>query len=196
MIRVAAKQEAFEQSIRLKNQFRTLDEDEVEFLDSVLESTRAKEAAVRKETTEQLDQFRRQQELADKVFLEETQEIGGQSGQAHRPGSPTSETSQWAINARKRKRVKEKDSLPGVKLRKSSTNDIESSEGAPSNSLSIPGDASLLSSEKLPTTEPPAAVAEARPVDRTGLKFATCSPNEAKPSNTGLGLAVYSSDEE
>ncbi|KAJ9627621.1 hypothetical protein H2203_002833 [Taxawa tesnikishii (nom. ined.)] len=58
----AAKQEAFEESIRLKNQFRSLDDDEVEFLDSVLESTRAKENAVKKETAEQLGLFRKQQE--------------------------------------------------------------------------------------------------------------------------------------
>lgn len=193
MILVAAKQEAFEQSIRLKNQFRTLDEDEVEFLDSVLESTRAKEAAVKKETTEQLDQFRRQQELADKAFLEETQEVGEQSGQAHKLGSPTSGTSQWAVNTRKRKRVKEKDSLPGVKLRKSSTNDIEPSEISPSKSLSITGDGSVLASEKLPRSQASAAVAEAQPA---GLDSATCPPNEARPVNRGLGLAVYSSDEE
>ncbi|KAL9037573.1 MAG: hypothetical protein Q9214_005642 [Letrouitia sp. 1 TL-2023] len=192
----AAKQEAFEQSIRLKNQFRTLDEDEVEFLDSVLESTRAKEAAVKKETTEQLDQFRRQQELADKAFLEETEEVGEQSGQTHQVENHSSGTSQWAINARKRKRVKEKEPLPGVKLRKSSTNNIEPSEVSPSKSLSIPGDGSLLASKKPPTNQASAAVAESPPADQIRLDFAACSPNEAKPINKGLGLAVYSSDEE
>ena len=63
----AAKQEAFEESIRSRNQFRSLDEDEVDFLDSVLESTRAKEAEVKKQTTEQLEAFRRQQEEAEKT---------------------------------------------------------------------------------------------------------------------------------
>ncbi|KAJ8610152.1 hypothetical protein MRB53_038759 [Persea americana] len=61
-----AKQEAFEESIRLKNQFRTLDEDEADFLESVLASTRKKEAEERKETVEQLAVFRAQQEAAEK----------------------------------------------------------------------------------------------------------------------------------
>ncbi|KAI6806655.1 hypothetical protein KC340_g18782, partial [Hortaea werneckii] len=42
----AAKQEAFDEATRFRNQFRSLDEDEVEFLDSVLESTRTQEAEV------------------------------------------------------------------------------------------------------------------------------------------------------
>jgi len=114
-----AKQEAFEESIRLKNQFRNLDEDEVEFLDSVLESTRAKEEAVKRETKEQLDVFRRQQEEADKALLIETGN-NTESGSAI-AASPPSEGGQWALNARKRKRAKEKEVLKGVKLRKSSS---------------------------------------------------------------------------
>ena len=51
----------------MQNQFRSLDEDEVEFLDSVLESTRTKEAEVKKQTKEQLQAFRAQQEEAEKV---------------------------------------------------------------------------------------------------------------------------------
>lgn len=65
-----AKQEAFEEKMKLKNQFRALDEDEVEFLDSIMESTRAQEAAVKKETAEQLELFRRQREEAEKALLE------------------------------------------------------------------------------------------------------------------------------
>ncbi len=117
---VAAKQEAFEESIKLKNQFRNLDEDEIEFLDSVLESTRAKEEAVKRETTEQLDIFRRQQEEADKVILAEGGGTEGGTGET-KAASPTAEGSAWAVNARKRKRAKEKEGLKGVKLRKSSS---------------------------------------------------------------------------
>ncbi len=117
---LVAKQEAFEESIRLKNQFRSLDEDEVEFLDSVLESTRAKEAAVKKETTEQLDLFRKQQEEADKALLiadtnDERTSVGAGSG------SPIAGEEHWVINGRKRKKGKEKEVLRGVKLRKSSS---------------------------------------------------------------------------
>lgn len=63
----AAKEEAFQESTKLRNQFRSLAEDEVEFLDSVLETTRAQEAALRKETSDQLDVFRQQQEAADRA---------------------------------------------------------------------------------------------------------------------------------
>lgn len=119
---IASKQEAFEESIRLKNQFRTLDEDEIEFLDSVLESTRAKEEAVKKETTEQLDAFRRQQEEADKALLSGEAGADDEIGTA---GSPVQEESQWTVNARKRKRAKEKEILKGVKLRKGSSSVVE-----------------------------------------------------------------------
>ena len=114
---IAAKQDAFEESIRLKNQFRNLDEDEIEFLDSVLESTREKEAAVKRETAEQLGIFRQQQEEADRSLTKETIEMDS-SNVAGKPGSPSTEVPTWAVNLRKRKRVKEKDAMTGVKLRK------------------------------------------------------------------------------
>ena len=114
----AAKQEAFEESIRLKNQFRSLDEDEVEFLDSVLESTRTKEAEIKKETTEQLDLFRRQQEEADKALLAEAAD-GSRTNVVVGAGSVEEE--QWAVNGKKRRRGKDKQVLKGVKLRKTSS---------------------------------------------------------------------------
>ncbi|KAI9762688.1 MAG: hypothetical protein M4579_000306 [Chaenotheca gracillima] len=112
----AAKQDAFEESIRLKNQFRSLDEDEVEFLDSVLESTRAQENAVKKETTERLDIFRKQQEEADKLRLQDEQPRQSETG-----GSPDPDEEQWTTTGRKRKKSREKDSLRGFKLRKASS---------------------------------------------------------------------------
>ncbi|RMZ80261.1 hypothetical protein DV738_g2866, partial [Chaetothyriales sp. CBS 135597] len=55
------KQAEFEEAQRIKNQFQALSEDDVDFLDSVLASTRAKEAAVKQDTAEQLAAFRKQQ---------------------------------------------------------------------------------------------------------------------------------------
>ncbi|KAI5281185.1 hypothetical protein KEM54_003381, partial [Ascosphaera aggregata] len=110
----AAKQEAFQESIRLKNQFRTLDEDEVEFLDSVLESTRAQEAAVTKETMEQLEIFHRQREEAAKAEA-------ALNATAQDLISP--EEQEWKTSHRKRRR-KEKEPLAGAKLRKRSTDEI------------------------------------------------------------------------
>ena len=85
----------------------------------MLESTRAKEEAVKRETTEQLDLFRRQQEEADKALLKESGEK--EDGEGGKAGSPTTGENQWAINTRKRKRVKEKEVLKGVKVRKGSS---------------------------------------------------------------------------
>ncbi|KAI8215981.1 hypothetical protein K4K54_000378 [Colletotrichum sp. SAR 10_86] len=57
----AAKQAAFEEANKIKNQFRPLDDDEIEFLDEVREAKRAEEERVRRETEEGLAAFRRAQ---------------------------------------------------------------------------------------------------------------------------------------
>lgn len=111
----AAKQEAFEENLRLKNQFRSLDDDEVDFLDSVLESTRAKEQQVKRETAEQLEVFRKQREAAEKE-LSERRAVADTSRQ---PDSLAPEES-WATSSRKRRRAKEKSDSEVVKLRKNS----------------------------------------------------------------------------
>lgn len=183
-----AKQEAFEESIRLKNQFRNLDEDEIEFLDSVLESTRAKEEAVKKETTEQLDIFRRQQEEADKAIMseavgvEDTSPVGGIS-----PGE-----SQWAINARKRKRAKGREALLGAKVRKTSfaneysplavATEPDEAEGA-SDSIHEP----FANNKGIPKAVSPKITS-----DNGGIKL----PPREQQSAVGLGLIDYSSGED
>ena len=110
---LVAKQEQFEEKIRLKNQFRSLDEDEVEFLDSVLESTRAQEAAVKKDTADQLEAFRKQREEAEKTAL-------GPTSSSVTPA----EEEEWSVRARKRRREKKDLLLPGKK-RKESTEGTE-----------------------------------------------------------------------
>lgn len=204
---IAAKQEAFEESIRLKNQFRNLDEDEIEFLDSVLESTRAKEEAVKKETKEQLDLFRRQQEEADKALLDAA---GNESTVAPATaGSPSAEEGQWAVNARKRKRAKEKEVLKGVKLRKSSST-IEQVASPSTETDPVP---SIPKSKSNPSNSKPvqkagqATVKDA--VIKTGITLSSTeersgekgpsATSSAKPTNGGLpslGLGDYSSDDE
>jgi FAM192A/Fyv6, N-terminal domain len=112
---LAAKQEAFEEANRLKNQFRALDQDEIEFLDSVLESTRKEEERVKRETAEGLALFRKQQDEADKKARR------GSEGAAIEEGSLTLEEESWVAGGRKRKRVKDKEGLKGVKVRRLST---------------------------------------------------------------------------
>ncbi|KAJ6151632.1 hypothetical protein N7470_007229 [Penicillium chermesinum] len=101
-----AKQEQFEEKTRLKNQFRALDDDEVEFLDSVLESTRAQEAALKRETADQLEEFRKQREEAEKAQL----------GPTSSDVTPAEEE-EWTIPARKKRRGR-KDLLLSGKKRK------------------------------------------------------------------------------
>ncbi|KAL8905419.1 MAG: hypothetical protein Q9207_002659 [Kuettlingeria erythrocarpa] len=193
----AAKQEAFEESIRLKNQFRTLDEDEVEFLDSVLESTRAKEDAVKRETTEQLELFRRQQEEADKAALED-EDTGTVRKGAGSPSLLSSGDSQWVINARKRKRAKDNDTLPGLKLRKSSSASKEqASVSAKQPEISL----NTLPSEKY-SSKPTATDTSHRDASLTTAVKPTSptptspSPTSAQPQVGTLGLGGYSSDED
>ncbi|MCJ1399832.1 hypothetical protein MMC11_003035 [Xylographa trunciseda] len=177
----AAKQDAFEESIRLKNQFRNLDEDEIEFLDSVLESTRAKEEAIKKETAEQLSLFRQQQEDADRAMVQETQE-GSEESKLPKSGSPVNDESLWAVK-RKRKRSKETEVAKGVKLRKSSST----------------MERSTISSDKTHNVETALddSIQVAQLVADSHILTAKTSDSIAsslEPKVLGLGLSKYDSD--
>ncbi|MCJ1383117.1 hypothetical protein MMC17_006230 [Xylographa soralifera] len=184
----AAKQDAFEESIRLRNQFRNLDEDEIEFLDSVLESTRAKEEAVKKETAEQLNLFRRQQEDADRAMTDEAEE-GNAKSTLPQSGSPNNDDTLWTVH-RKRKRVKETEVAKCVKLRKSSSTIRHSST---SNNETHSIKAVLDDSTQLMKfrTDSNVSIAEA-PHSISGTeKSPALSPG---PKVLGLGLDEYDSD--
>ena len=195
-----AKQEAFEEKSRLKNQFRSLDEDEVEFLDSVLESTRAQEAAVKRETAEQLEAFRRQREKAQKALLESTSsEVTPVQGE------------EWTALARKRRNDKHKNSLIAGKKRKASvtenisekdtqnrkdpqkqpgagTSSIKKLDQGTSKSDKATPAASATSSETTnPATQP-------KVVTDTEGQITHKAPTQ--PVSVSLGLAGYSSDSE
>ena len=174
----------------------------------MLESTRAKEEAVKRETTEQLDLFRRQQEEADKALLEESGER--EDGEGGKAGSPTAGENQWAINARKRKRAKEKEVLKGVKVRKgSSTSEIPvwlggerrgSASQEPGKGKAIVSAQDSLekktSSAKKDLDEKvvPESLASPAPISSTTAPSKQGAGAASKPA--ALGLAGYSSDEE
>ena len=196
---LAAKEEAFQESIKLKNQFRNLDEDEVEFLDSILESTRAKEQAVKRETSEQLDLFRRQQEEAEKAALDGT--ITNTTA-----GSPTDSSleTQWALNARKRKRVKEDKGLKGVKIRRSSTT-TDITPGTPDHATTTEQSTGTISHkskdnikiEGYNEVEESIASPSGKATNHKALPLP--SQNSATTEagmGAGLGLADYSSDDD
>jgi hypothetical protein len=153
----------------LSNQFRSLDDDEVEFLDSVLESSRAKEAEVRKENAEQLELFRKQREEAEKAAkLEEDAE------------APVV-TEKWGVGPRKRKKGKERDAIGGVKLRRTSTATKDKNEDA------SPAPSTAHEQAKTSLTDKPVM---------TGVTKQTSVSPARVPTKPSLGLAAYSSDED
>ena len=139
----------------------------------MLESTRAKEAEVRKETTQQLDIFRKQQEEAEKATTYQ--------GPAESP-----ETEPWKTGSRKRKKGRE-TGIGGLKLRKTST-----SEGK--------ADATTQDAPKSPkpaeTYDRPASVENTPAPAEFQDPDDSTSKSQSPPAATGLGLAVYSSDED
>ncbi|KAL2834553.1 hypothetical protein BJY01DRAFT_84218 [Aspergillus pseudoustus] len=185
-----AKQEAFEEKIKLKNQFRALDEDEVDFLDSIMESTRAQEATVKKETAEQLELFRRQREEAEKAALEDNAA----------DVVPAAEGEDWKIASRKRRREKSKDLLIPGRKRKSVSEDAAdhtpSDERTNKKTKEIPEDkksSSPIVQEQL----------KQEIVGNSAKDAKSGSPPQqppkqaaASPPTPSLGLAGYSSDSE
>jgi hypothetical protein len=164
-----------------------LDEDDVEFLDSVLESTRKQEAEVKRRTREDLEAFKRQQQEAEqaaKVTVE--------------PEAPVA-TDSWAVS-RKRKKGKE-DVLGGVKLRKSSSGAKAVGEAAKTETLVSPSAASAVETQ----AESAASIKPSASKDVTADSIeakappATATKPSASPSSppgSGLGLVAYSSDED
>ncbi|KAH7329992.1 N-terminal domain of NEFA-interacting nuclear protein NIP30-domain-containing protein [Rhexocercosporidium sp. MPI-PUGE-AT-0058] len=173
----AAKQEAFEEANKLKNQFRGVDEDEAEWLDSVLESTRAEEDRVRKETAEGLALFRQQQELADKKAR------AGSDAAATEEGSPiVAEEESWVAGGRKRKRTKEKEGLKGVKLRRASTSTEAGRLAEPSSNH--------------PKTEPQESQPQSQTKPPNPKPSISDNKKPSEPPKPASGLVNYGSDED
>lgn len=171
----------------MKNQFRSLDEDEVEFLDSVLESTRAQEAAVQKDTADQLEAFRRQREEAEKTHLEDT---------AADVAPAAAEGEEWKIPSRKRRREKKKDTLLPGKKRKSTTDSAgedtqqqqpEHKEDTTPVDKSKTKEASPRGEDPKPAKNPDQSKDTTEPAKK--------QPEPAKPA-VSLGLGDYGSDSE
>lgn len=190
----------------MKNQFRSLDEDEVEFLDSVLESTRTQEAAIKKETNEQLELFQRQRQEADQALLDTS--TGGKTGETNAAGagSPTEEET-WATTNRKRRRAKEKEPFRGVKLRKASSSGAKrspSQDTKPSGGDGADKSTKPTKTEDSTTTRKPSGSAQSLlPIANEEDSDDASSPgNSTEPKKpaiaapSALGLGAYSSDED
>ncbi|KAL6834694.1 N-terminal domain of NEFA-interacting nuclear protein NIP30 domain-containing protein [Trichoderma camerunense] len=92
----AAKQAAFEEQNKLKNQFRALDDDEIEFLDEVRAKEKAEEERARREVEEGLKAFRERQKS--------TGGSGGETSGTVKEDAGREEEEEWAVGGRKRKR--------------------------------------------------------------------------------------------
>ncbi|TLD34755.1 hypothetical protein E2P81_ATG04920 [Venturia nashicola] len=176
-----AKEEAFAEANRLKNQFRAIDEDEADFLESVLESTRAQEDAIRKETAESLAAFRKQQEEKEKAALDLSDS-----------GNLVDGEETWHFSSKKRKKGKPKEFLKGIKLRKTSSTD------SPSEALAKDAASAPPTTEARDSLQPQAASpVTTSPTPSTKKEASSATPR--KPSTSpiiDLGLGNYSSDED
>ena len=180
----------------MKNQFRTLGDDEVEFLDSVLESTRAKEAAVKKETAEQLEAFRQQREAAEKALLDKVD-----NQQSSNTGTAmTADQETWATSGKKRRRPKEKDTLVGTKLRKTSSSAEKDGPAKPMPKTDTEKQTGLPEKRKdveiFSRQNPENLLREQPPAGNRTLP-ATANTSKTIPSPTSaLGLGEYNSDDD
>ena len=174
------KQAEFEEKARYKLHV-ALDDEEADHLDSVLEKKRLEEAKVRKETSEQLELFRRQREEEER----KSRGLEEQSSEA-----PQDENAgQWAAVGRKRKKAPETGLLKGVKLRKSSSVLEDNKPTGKSNTISS-------NMTVLPDTSSNINAKTSLTPSVNTTKPSTTAPL-TKPANPlSLGLGYASSEEE
>jgi hypothetical protein len=161
----------------LTNQFRSLDEDEIEFLDSVQEAVRAKELAEKRATKEGLEEFRKQQEEAERAAKEQDGAV-----------SPPTVSESWSVGPRKRKKGKEKDAIGGLKIRRTSTGEQAKKLEDTPKLVAIKPDNQTASSK---AQEQQSSIKEQS--DEKPTSTSSASPPALA---AGLGLGAYSSDED
>ncbi|KAG7049926.1 Nefa-interacting nuclear protein [Colletotrichum scovillei] len=120
----AAKQAAFEEANKIRNQFRALDDDEIGFLDEVREAKRAEEERVRRETEEGLVAFRRAQGGGLGVKRAGDGEEDVETDAAAPVDGGDGGDGEWAVGPRKRRR-KERERGFGVKKEKGGEDKVD-----------------------------------------------------------------------
>jgi hypothetical protein len=177
------KQAEFEERARFKLH-NALDDDEADYLDSVLEKKRREEANVRKETVEQLELFRAQREEAERKALEE------ESTEA-----PLQEDGvQWTAVGKKRKKGSEAGLLKGIKLRKSNS---VAEEKAPVDVTKVSKDSKKdTATTALPGTSGKDVAKNSATFSTTAVTPTIASPPSKPPNPLALGLGYASSDDE
>jgi hypothetical protein len=160
-----AKQAAFEEQNKIRNQFRALDDDEINFLDEVRERQRQEDEAKRRELEDGLKAFR------------EARKAEGSTIPADEEG-PVAEwggDESWEVGGRKRKRVKGRErEVKGVRRK---VNDGEKMEAVGANAEAKPEP-----KVEQPKPEEPESTTPAKTTSGGG-------------SNKALGLVAYGSDD-
>ncbi|KAI0101014.1 N-terminal domain of NEFA-interacting nuclear protein NIP30-domain-containing protein [Nemania sp. FL0031] len=190
----AAKQAAFEEQNRIRNQFRALDDDEIEFLHGVSDGKRAEEERVRRETEEGLASFRKAQKAVGGGS------VGG-TGDGADADSPDVGAEEWtAASGRKRKREKEKAGLKGVRRRTSTAEeDRKDGEKGADNEAKVPSagragnDGTELPPTKSTTTKSESVAGKVTSAAAPAQTTNTTADSKPKPA---LGLVDYGSDED
>lgn len=186
---VAAKQEAFEEAARLRNQFRSLDEDEVEFLDGVLEGERERERRLREAERKELEAFRRRQESEVAVVAKEGVE-GGKDEGVDEGGDVV-----WSAAGKRKRRKGREGVLGGVKIRRTS-------ESVGQKDAEVEAGFAKATSPKESEEVRPAGkksggeAAGSENTDARTTDGKTSWVSVSPPPAAALGLAAYSSDED
>ncbi|OTA99821.1 hypothetical protein M426DRAFT_324807 [Hypoxylon sp. CI-4A] len=173
----AAKQAAFEDQNRIRNQFRALDDEEIDFLDGVRDERRVEEERMKRETEERLASFREAQKAAGTAAdVPDAADDGVGGG-----GDDVAVAWTGAGKKRKRGEKEVKSIVKGVK-RKNSEPEKES-HGA---------ETSVESTATKKSTTTPASTGQDKSSVAETAQGKTTVPNP-KPT---LGLVDYGSDED
>ncbi|KAL2873768.1 hypothetical protein SGCOL_011083 [Colletotrichum sp. CLE4] len=166
----AAKQAAFEEANKIKNQFRALDDDEIDFLDEVRASKRAEEDKVRRETEEGLAAFRRAQggggsgvKRAGDGDGEKEEEEEEENAAAPVDGGDDGD-GEWAVGPRKRRR-RDREKGFGVRREKGDEkgDGLEKSVGKGGTSVPVPVPAAATTTTTTPASAPAPAPVKGKP---------------------------------
>ena len=197
----AAKQAAFEEANRLRNQFRALDDDEIDFLDEVRQREREDEERARRELAAGLDGFRRAQKagetrMADLPAAEEAEGAADTGNAELGVSDPVGQAEEWTALGRKRKRNKDRDRglgglVKGVKRRASeSVREVETGDQATASRSSGPGISTSEESQPKPRADPASQNNEVK-ADTKGEE-----PPPPPKSAPSFGLVDYGSDDD
>ena len=147
-----------------------------------MESSRSKEAEVKKDTKEQLEAFRKQQEDAEKAAQ---QDAGGAEG--------AETTSTWSVGPRKRKK-EQKAGLGGVKVRRTSM--AKQEEPSTTNKIfPMPIGEENVASRSSPNVHSISEKNAHMPEPNHRVPSPTPARKALTPPASTLGLGAYSSDE-